>query len=184
VFGHSIKNGHLVGQAEIDLLRHTCSAPPCVITQMHCPSANGKYDSFVKLYIDGETVPSIAVTLKELALVGHLAADAPPTPTPAPAPHDPTVAPNYTEYSLGTMGATCAQTCAAKGLVCSPLVNTGYGVDKGKGMQQHLAKFNSNITSCIMDTKPWWAADQPGFVCGNDPNGLTGHCVGAPSAAS
>lgn len=183
VFGHSIKNGHLVGQTEIDLLRHECSSPPCVITQMHCPSADGKYDSVVKLYIDGETMPSIAVTLKELALVGHLAGDEPPPPPapgpPAPAPHDPKVAPNYTEYTLGAMGATCAKTCAAKGLVCSPLINTGYGVDKGKGMQQHLAQFNASVTKCIMDSKPWWAPDQPGYVCGNDPNGETAHCVGA-----
>ena len=175
------QQGHLVGQTEIDLLRHECSAPPCVITQMHCPSANGKYDSVVKLYIDGETEPSIAMTLKELAMVGHLAGDggpAPAPPPPAPSP-DPTVRPNYTEYTLGKMGATCAETCSAEGLVCSPLINTGYGVDKGKEMQQHLAKYNASVTSCTMDSRPWFAVDQPGYVCGNDPNGLTHHCVGA-----
>ena len=209
------RNGHLIGQTEINLFEHSCAEPPCVITQMcapsppspgsassvprrggnrrrHCPSANGKYDSVIKIYVDGDTTPSVAVTLKELANVGRLAGDQPSAPhpnpaPPAPAPADPTTRPNVTEYRLGAMGATCAATCAAAGLVCNPHINTGYGVDKAKAMQAHLAQFNASITSCIMNPKPWWADDQPGFVCGNDPHGLTNNCVGwhaIPAAGS
>eukprot|EP01049_Picozoa_sp_SAG25_P005170 SAG25_NODE_344_length_9418_cov_328.220815_10_plen_607_part_01 len=187
-FGHAIKNGHLVAQAEQTLFEHNCSAPPCTVTQMHCPSAAGRYDAIVRIYVDGEATPSIELSLLELANVGTRAQDGPPPrPPPAPAPPDPKVAPNYTQYYLGAQGATCAEACAAEGLTCSPHINTGFGFDKSVEMKHHLASFNASITSCIMDPRPWWASDQPGYVCGPDHNGNAKRCIGwhgIPAAGS
>jgi hypothetical protein len=73
VFGHSIKNGHFPSRGtEITTFEHNCSAPPCAITQMHCPTAGpvGWQDARVRVYVDGEAVPSIDITLLELANIG------------------------------------------------------------------------------------------------------------------
>eukprot|EP00041_Stephanoeca_diplocostata_P025931 m.691229 g.691229 ORF g.691229 m.691229 type:complete len:578 (-) comp22853_c0_seq5:924-2657(-) len=174
-FGHSIKNGHLIADTEINLFEHNCSTPPCTITQIHCPAAGPKwYDAIVKLYIDGE--PPMQLTLLELANIGaptELSPYGPPPPPPGPR-----TPPNYTEYFLGKEGATCTETCAAENLQCSPAVDTGYWLDKGVAMQKRLATMNASIAECTMDPTPWWAPDQPNYVCGNDPNKLTHDCVG------
>jgi hypothetical protein len=167
-FGHSIKNGHLIANEEIVLFEHTCTNPPCTITQMHCPTAGPKgwYDVELRLYVDDD--PVINMTLLELGNIGN-PTDGPPVPP---------VLPNFTEYYLGAEGKTCAEACSAKGLTCSPHINVGYGVDEGEHMIKYLSKFNQSILNCTRDPKPWWAPDQPGYVCGNDPNGNTNKCVG------
>ena len=73
-FGHAIKNGHfLSGPTEITTFEHNCTSPPCVITQLHCPTAGPKgWDlAVVKIYVDHEPTPSLAFTLLELANVGR-----------------------------------------------------------------------------------------------------------------
>lgn len=74
-FGHSIKNGHfLPGPTEITTFEHNCTSAPCVITQLHCPTAGPKgWDlAVVKFYIDHETTPSVSFTLLELANLGRM----------------------------------------------------------------------------------------------------------------
>lgn len=172
-FGHSIKNGHLVANTEINLFEHNCTAPPCTITQMHCPTAGpgGWYEAKVRLYIDGDA--PLEMTLLDLANIGDPQHIGPPPPPPAPPSR-----PNYTEYYLGTAGQTCSEVCAGRQLHCDPHINVGFGVDKGAAMRQHLAQYNASIVNCTQDGKKWWAPDQPGFVCGNDPNGNTNDCIG------
>lgn len=69
-FGHSIKNGDLVANKEILLFSHSCTTPPCTITQMHCPAAGPRwYDAVVRIYVDG-TAPPLNFTLLELAMIG------------------------------------------------------------------------------------------------------------------
>ena len=168
-FGHSIKNGHLVANEEILLFSHSCKTPPCTITQMHCPAAGPRwYDAIVRIYVDGDEERSLNFTLLELANIGD------PTHI-EPSPVSP---PNYTEYFLGAMGDTCTDTCTKRGLVCDPHINTGYFIDKGERMVQHLAQFNASIAKCKRDARSWWTPDQPGFVCGHDPNNNTGACLG------
>ena len=186
LFGHSIKNGHLVANTEIPLFEHTCSTPPCTITQLHCPTAGpgGWYDAVVSLFIDDD--PPLSFTLLELANIGNPtnipgSNSTPPAPTPA-------VAPVYSEYFLGVEGASCDATCAAQSppLRCTPSVNTGFALDGGAKMRARLAAFNASITNCTMgahgksgaQANKWWAPDQPNYVCGNDGNGNSGHCVG------
>ena len=73
-FGHAIKNGHfLPGPAEITTFEHNCTTPPCVITQLHCPTAGpaGWDLAVVKVYVDGEATPSLSFTLLELANLGR-----------------------------------------------------------------------------------------------------------------
>ena len=70
------RNGHLLpAPTEITTFEHTCGTPPCVITQMHCPTAgpSGWDSATLKLYIDGETTPSISLSLLELANLGNFA---------------------------------------------------------------------------------------------------------------
>jgi hypothetical protein len=72
-FGHSIKNGHFFPKGnEITTFEHTCGTPPCAITQLHCPTAGpvGWQDARVRIYIDGEAMASIDITLLELVNVG------------------------------------------------------------------------------------------------------------------
>ena len=62
--------GHLLAApAEITTFEHNCTTAPCVITQLHCPTAGptGWDAATIKIYIDGETVPSIQLSLLELA---------------------------------------------------------------------------------------------------------------------
>ena len=189
LFGHSIKNGHLVADTEIPLFAHTCTSPPCTITQIHCPTAGPAnwFDAVVTLYIDDD--PPMNFTLLELANVGNptsLAPPGPPGPSPTPPPTPPAGPPRYQEYFLGLQGKNCHDTCAAQagGLTCSSAVNTGFAIDKGVKMLARLATFNQSISTCIMgavEHKPaneWWAPDQPQWTCGEDPNGNTGHCIG------
>jgi len=171
-FGHSIKNGHLVANTEIDLFEHTCANPPCTITQLHCPTAGpgGWFDANVKFYIDGDE--PIEMTLLEMANIGAPTELGPPPPPPT--------LPNVSEYFLGAAGQSCDDVCHGHSLTCSPEINTGWGVDQGKLLQQRLATFNKSVASCAFPQKEdsWYAADQPCFVCGRDPNGNTGDCVG------
>ena len=77
-FGHAIKSGHFPSRGiETTTFEHNCSRPPCVITQLHIPTAgpHGWAEAMIRVYIDNETVPSINVTLLELAHVGALNAD-------------------------------------------------------------------------------------------------------------
>ena len=69
-FGHSIKAGRLLPAGnEITAFEHSCGAPPCVITQLHCPTAgpDGWELAQIRVYVDGEPSPSINVTLLEMA---------------------------------------------------------------------------------------------------------------------
>ena len=75
--------GHfLPGPAEITTFEHNCTAPPCVITQLHCPTAGPQgWDlAVVKIYVDGETSPSLSFTLLELANIGRWGHGAGPAP--------------------------------------------------------------------------------------------------------
>ena len=78
IFGHSIKNGALPARTEVTTFEHACSVPPCVVTQLHVPSIYpGRGDAWnwtqgvVSFYVDGETEPSIRLTLLELAGEAH-----------------------------------------------------------------------------------------------------------------
>eukprot|EP00657_Telonema_sp_P-1_P006870 TRINITY_DN26337_c0_g1_i1.p1 TRINITY_DN26337_c0_g1~~TRINITY_DN26337_c0_g1_i1.p1 ORF type:complete len:282 (-),score=81.10 TRINITY_DN26337_c0_g1_i1:146-991(-) len=73
LFGHSIKNGHLVANSETTMIEHNCTTAPCTITQIHCPTAGatGWEAAVVKIYVDGEAAPGIEITLLELANVGR-----------------------------------------------------------------------------------------------------------------
>ena len=73
LFGHSIKNGHLVANTQITLFEHNCTTAPCAITHLHCPTAGptGWETALFQVYVDGESDPSITVTLAELAHVGR-----------------------------------------------------------------------------------------------------------------
>lgn len=68
--------GHLLpGPTEITTFEHNCTTAPCVVTQMHCPTAGPNlWDAAtLKIYIDGETEPSIAISMLELANLGNFA---------------------------------------------------------------------------------------------------------------
>jgi hypothetical protein len=82
LFGMAIKNAPIpASPAEWLIFNHTCSAAPCVITQMHFPSiypgGGDPWDwenGMLRIYVDGEAAPSIALTLLQLASVGHAGA--------------------------------------------------------------------------------------------------------------
>ena len=68
--------GHLLpAPTEITTFEHNCTTAPCVVTQIHCPTAGPSlWDAAtVKIYIDGEEEPSIAISLLELANLGNFA---------------------------------------------------------------------------------------------------------------
>jgi hypothetical protein len=68
--------GHLLpAPTEITTFEHNCTTAPCVVTQLHCPTAgpNGWDAATLKIYIDGEAEPSIAISLLELANLGNFA---------------------------------------------------------------------------------------------------------------
>ena len=85
---HAIKNGPLAAYpAEQTTFQHNCTNAPCVVTSINIPSIyptggnlfdweNGR----LCVYIDGESSPSINVTILELAHVGALAAISSDTP--------------------------------------------------------------------------------------------------------
>ena len=70
LFGMAIKNAPIpASPAEWLIFNHTCSAAPCVITQMHFPSiypgGGDPWDwenGMLRIYVDGEAAPSIALT--------------------------------------------------------------------------------------------------------------------------
>lgn len=73
-FGHSVKNGQLPAHTEVSTFEHNCTEAPCVVTQLHVPSIYPPHGEswnwthgIVNFYIDGEKVPSISITLLELA---------------------------------------------------------------------------------------------------------------------
>eukprot|EP00040_Diaphanoeca_grandis_P021191 m.112895 g.112895 ORF g.112895 m.112895 type:complete len:466 (+) comp28226_c0_seq1:152-1549(+) len=73
-FGHSVKNGPLPAHTEVTTFEHNCSTAPCVITQIHVPSIYPPHGEawnwthgILNFYVDGETTPSITMTLLELA---------------------------------------------------------------------------------------------------------------------
>ena len=73
VFGHAIKNGHFAPKGtEITTFEHNCTSSPCALTQMHVPTAGpeGWEDARLRIYVDGEAVASIDITLLELANIG------------------------------------------------------------------------------------------------------------------
>lgn len=77
LFGHAVKNGPLPCGAEVTAFEHSCSAPPCTVTQLHVPSiypgSSNPWDwenGRLRLYIDNETEASVDVLLRELAHVG------------------------------------------------------------------------------------------------------------------
>ena len=77
-FGHSIKAGQLLPAGnEITTFEHSCGSPPCAITQLHCPTAGpvGWELAVIRVYVDGESTPSINVTLLEMANVGRFVPD-------------------------------------------------------------------------------------------------------------
>ena len=55
-FGHSIKAGKILPSQETTVFEHTCSSPPCTITQIHIPTVGPKgwYAAVLRLYVDGE----------------------------------------------------------------------------------------------------------------------------------
>ena len=78
LFGMAIKNAPIpASPTEWLIFTHTCAAAPCVITQMHFPSIYpGGGDPWaweqgmLRIYVDGEAAPSIALPLLQLASVG------------------------------------------------------------------------------------------------------------------
>jgi hypothetical protein len=70
-FGHSIKDAKIVSNEEVTVFEHTCSSPPCTVTQMHCPTVgpHGWYDAVLRIFIDDE--PSLNLTMLELANIGN-----------------------------------------------------------------------------------------------------------------
>jgi len=78
LFGTALKNAPIPAYpAEWLIFNHSCAAPPCVVTQMHYPSIYpGGTDPWaweegmLRIYVDGEAAPSIALTLLQLAGVG------------------------------------------------------------------------------------------------------------------
>ena len=105
------------------------------------------------------TMSTFGVAIKGM----HCECDVAPPPPPAP---EPRAAPNVSQYYLGAPGASCASTCTAQGLACSPLINTGVGYDGGATIKARMATFNASAARCRIDTTPWWKDNQPGFVCG------------------
>jgi len=77
LFGDAIKNGPIAARTETQVFNHSCAAPPCVITQIHVPSIYPQggcpwdwENGIMRFYVDGESAPSISVTLLQLASVG------------------------------------------------------------------------------------------------------------------
>jgi hypothetical protein len=70
-FGHSIKDAKILANQQLTVFEHTCSSPPCTVTQMHCPTVGPKgwYDAILRIYIDDE--PSMNLTMLELANIGN-----------------------------------------------------------------------------------------------------------------
>ena len=79
LFGYAEKNGRMPpsNTGELLVFNHSCTTAPCVVTQVHVPSiypgSGCPWDwesGVLRLYIDGEEVPSIVMTLLQLASVG------------------------------------------------------------------------------------------------------------------
>jgi len=79
LFGYAEKNGPMqpANQGETVLFNHTCGTAPCVITQMHIPSIYPGHgcpwdweSGRLKVYVDGSAVPTLDVTLLQIASVG------------------------------------------------------------------------------------------------------------------
>eukprot|EP01013_Petalomonas_cantuscygni_P004821 TRINITY_DN1525_c0_g1_i1.p1 TRINITY_DN1525_c0_g1~~TRINITY_DN1525_c0_g1_i1.p1 ORF type:complete len:464 (-),score=59.83 TRINITY_DN1525_c0_g1_i1:458-1789(-) len=87
-FGYSIKEGQLPTSIPVLIFEHNCSAPPCVITQLHFPDAIGHDWAVVSVnvYVDGDadahrkaslvssasTTTSLSFTLSDLAALNPI----------------------------------------------------------------------------------------------------------------
>ena len=81
LFGTAIKNGPIPPNTEWPVFNHTCATPPCVISQIHVPSiypgsgCSWNWESGVlRVYVDGESTPTVELTLLQLASVGRAGA--------------------------------------------------------------------------------------------------------------
>ena len=77
LFGTAIKNGPIPPNIEWPIFNHTCITSPCVITQIHVPSIYPGSgcpwdweDGVLRVYVDGETTPTVQLTLLQIASVG------------------------------------------------------------------------------------------------------------------
>jgi len=77
LFGTAIKNGPIPPNIEWPVFNHTCITPPCVITQIHVPSIYPGSgcpwdweDGVLRVYVDGESTPTVQLTLLQIASVG------------------------------------------------------------------------------------------------------------------
>jgi len=96
VFSNVIKQTTWPLNKELYMLNHTCTIPPCTLTQVYIPCVIsrpcGRWNlAEFHAYIDGETHPSVNVTLAEMANMGPLSADGSNADNPDPTknlPHD------------------------------------------------------------------------------------------------
>eukprot|EP00658_Telonema_sp_P-2_P048115 TRINITY_DN36617_c0_g1_i1.p1 TRINITY_DN36617_c0_g1~~TRINITY_DN36617_c0_g1_i1.p1 ORF type:complete len:400 (+),score=92.80 TRINITY_DN36617_c0_g1_i1:36-1235(+) len=75
LFGHSIKNGPLPSDVQVTTFEHSCTTPPCIVTQIHVPSIyppSGQpwnwENGIIRIFLDGQA--PLNLTLGDLAVLG------------------------------------------------------------------------------------------------------------------
>jgi hypothetical protein len=81
LFGTAIKNGPIPPNTDWPVFNHSCVTPPCVITQIHVPSIYPGSgcpwdweDGLLRIFVDGESTPTLDLTLLQIASVGRAGA--------------------------------------------------------------------------------------------------------------
>ena len=169
---------------QVELYNHTLSADATsgMITHFWSTacgagvSFKAALDSGVAIYryyIDGETKASIEFTPRDVAGVifdpigecnSPTCTHPVPGTSPAPGP-SPNATARRDEYVIGDRGASCDEACSTDRRKCNPVINPP-GTEPGDlgGMMADLVRYDTGA-QCVVDNMPWWAPDQPSYVC-------------------
>jgi hypothetical protein len=167
-FGRGIPNFPVTADEEREIYSYKVSegSTMATITHFWSTACGGNVPDWVtkggisiyRFYIDGETTPSIEYQPRMVSGIGWF----PDAPAPAPSP-DPPPGPSALEnaelYMMGGRGENCEDACSGVGRACSPDVVTHNKPD----LIQQLVKADLN-TTCVPNSKGWWAPDQPSYV--------------------
>eukprot|EP00038_Savillea_parva_P021744 m.35942 g.35942 ORF g.35942 m.35942 type:complete len:537 (+) comp5344_c0_seq1:199-1809(+) len=130
-----------------------------------------------RVYVDGEEEASIELTPRMATGIGF-----PPSTNGGSGSggggggsgsHDETRA---DEFVMGARGQDCMDACTSRNMVCDGNVSAGLDSAYLGDFMSKLVRMDTGA-SCVQDTQPWWAPDQPSYVWAKN-NSNYGRCLG------
>jgi hypothetical protein len=142
-----MRNGCFSNTACTSTVQYSSTGAACTPSPSPTRSRTPAASTTMSMSLSSSATPSITRSATQSATI-----TASPSPSATSAP----------EYFLGSLGASCADTCTSNGLTCNPTIQTGNSV----------SMFSQLGVSCVADSGNWASSYHPGYVPG------TGRCMG------